>query len=66
LILIHSTIIPVAPGDLDAIAVTIPDEFDDSERMIPTEIHSTDARPRWAGKEPRRRFFSLFSRFSAQ
>ena len=32
-------------NDVDGIGVTIPGELDRRERMVPAEVHSTDARP---------------------
>src|SRR5262249_32291691 len=35
----------MASGDVYGVAIAVPDEFDRSERMVPTEIHATNAGP---------------------
>src|SRR5262249_6481800 len=35
----------MASGDVYGVAIAVPDEFDGGKRMVPTEIHSANARP---------------------
>src|SRR5262245_43351850 len=35
----------MGPADINYVAVAIPDNFNSSEGMIPTEVHSPNARP---------------------
>src|SRR5262252_4487955 len=35
----------VSPADIDRVSIAIPYQLDRRKRMIPTEIHSADARP---------------------